>query len=252
LSSARVPSARPGGRHLLRSRRLAEAIVADAGVERGELVVDVGAGSGMLTAPLLATGARVRALEPDRRLAARLRRACPGAHVVEADALLEPWPREPFRVVANLPFAHAAAICRSLLGDPRVPLVAADLVVEWDFAAKRARLWPSTAQTVVWSAWYELSVARRIEPAAFAPVPSAAAGVLRARRRARPLVAPADAARFEDFVRAGFRRAGARELDPHAWASSWEESSGRSRTVTPMTRRNRRRLDAARKKRRSR
>jgi len=161
LSSARVPSARPGGRHLLRSRRLAEAIVADAGVAAGDLVVDVGAGSGMLTGALLAAGARVVAIEPDRQLASRLRRACRDARVVEADALREPWPREPFRVVANLPFAFAAEICRSLLSDPQLPLRSADVIVEWDFAAKRARLWPSTAQTVLWSAWYELAVVRR-------------------------------------------------------------------------------------------
>jgi 23S rRNA (adenine-N6)-dimethyltransferase len=239
LSSARVPSARPGGRHLLRSRRLAEAIVADAGVAAGDLVVDVGAGSGMLTGALLAAGARVVAIEPDRQLASRLRRACRDARVVEADALREPWPREPFRVVANLPFAFAAEICRSLLSDPQLPLRSADVIVEWDFAAKRARLWPSTAQTVLWSAWYELAVVRRIEARAFAPVPSVAAGVLRARRRERPLVGPPDAARYEAFVRQGFRRPGARERDPHAWAALWKESSASARTVTGMTRRGR-------------
>ena len=208
-------------------------------MEAGDLVVDAGAGSGMLTVPLLAAGARVLAIEPDRRLAARLRRACPAARVVEADARQVAWPREPFRVVANLPFAPAAAICRSLLSDPSLPLRTADLIVEWDFAAKRARLWPSTAQTAIWSAWYELSVARRIPPEAFAPRPSVAAGVLRARRRPVPLVDPRRAARYDAFVRRGFRRgAHARELDPHAWARRFreEESSAAARTVTRMNR----------------
>lgn len=195
----------------------------------GELVVDVGAGSGMLTEPLLAAGARVRAIEPDRRFAARLRRACPAAQVVEADALQTPWPREPFRVVANLPFNRSTELCRSLFACPQ--LTAADLIVEWDFAVKRARLWPSTAQTVIWSAFFELTVVRRIESRAFAPAPSVAAAVLRARRRGRPLVRPADAARYETFVRRGFRDHRARERDPHAWARAWEESSGSRRTV---------------------
>jgi 23S rRNA (adenine-N6)-dimethyltransferase len=195
----------------------------------GELVVDVGAGTGMLTAALLRARARVIALEPDRRSAARLRRACPAARVVEADALTTPWPREPFRVVANLPFNRSTDICRSLFAAPA--LTAADLIVEWDFAVKRARLWPSTAQTVIWSAFFELAVVRRIEPRAFAPVPSVAAAVLRARRRERPLVRPADAARYEAFVRRGFRDHRARERDPHAWARLWQESSGSSRTV---------------------
>jgi 23S rRNA (adenine-N6)-dimethyltransferase len=239
VSSARVPPARTGGRHLLRSSRLAEAIVADAGVSAGDLVVDIGAGSGMLTTQLLARGARVLAIEPDPVHAKRLRRACPGAAVVECDARSARWPDEPFRVVANLPFLHAADICRALFGDPRVPLVSADVIVEWDFAAKRARLWPSTAQTVLWNAWYELGVVRRIEPRAFAPVPSVGAGVLRARRRERPLVRPADAARYESYVRGAFRTdQRARERDPHAWAHSFE-SSASARTVRPMGRRRR-------------
>jgi 23S rRNA (adenine-N6)-dimethyltransferase len=213
--------------------------VADAGVSAGDLVVDIGAGSGMLTVPLLAAGARVIAIEPDRRFAARLRRACPAAQVVENDALLTAWPSEPFRVVANLPFARAAELCRSLLSDPATRLLSADLVVEWDFAAKRARLWPSTAQTVLWSAWYELAVVRRIEPRAFAPVPSVAAAVFRARRRLRPLVRPEQSGRYESFVRRGFRDGDrARERDPHAWALLFtgQESSASVRTVRGMNR----------------
>lgn len=219
MRSARVQQGRPGGRHLLRSKALAAELVRDAGVEAGDLVVDVGAGSGMLTLPLLAAGARVVAIEPDRRLAARLRRACPAAQVRECDVRDFAWPEEPFRVVANLPFAHAADICRSLFSDPRLPLRSAELIVEWDFAAKRARLWPSTAQTVVWSAWYELAVVRRLAPSAFVPPPSVAAGILRARRREAPLVDPRRAAGYEAFVRRQFRGdPRARELDPHSWA----------------------------------
>lgn len=177
----------------------------------------------MLTRPLLAAGARVVAIEPDPAFAHRLQRACPSADVVERSWRDVPWPREPFRVVANLPFAEAADICRSLLGDPRTPLRSADLIVEWNFAAKRARLWPSTAQTVVWSAWYELTVVRRLPPALFAPRPSVAAGILRARRRETPLVDPRRSAEYESYVRRQFRQdPRAREVDPHSWAVRWK------------------------------
>ncbi|HSC91677.1 MAG TPA: rRNA adenine N(6)-methyltransferase family protein [Gaiellaceae bacterium] len=249
--------ARPGGRHLLRSGRFAELIVADAGVEPGDLVVDVGAGSGMLTRALLHAGARVVAVEQDRDLAARLQRACAAADVVRGDARQTPWPDEPFRVVANLPFAHTTEICRSLLR-PSVPLLGADLVVEWGFAAKRTRVWPSTMLGVLWGAWFELTLVRRVAPASFAPPPSVVAAVLRATRREAALVAGRDAGDYARFLARAFRsarlppgaaaraaelgfdrRAAPRDLDARQWAAVWEESSARTRTVHAMTRRGR-------------
>jgi 23S rRNA (adenine-N6)-dimethyltransferase len=212
----------------------------------------------MLTSALLRAGARVCAVEPDRRLAGRLRRACPAAVVVEADALAVPWPDEPFRVVANLPFAHTTDICRALLSDPLVPLLSADVVVEWDVALKRTRLWPSTILGVLWGAWYELTLRRRIASAAFAPAPSVAAGVLGARRRAEPLVPVQEARAYEAFLRRSYgagslppraralahelgldRRARPRDLDARAWATLWQETSAAPRTVDRMTRRGR-------------
>src|SRR5207237_2085896 len=95
------------------------------------------------------------------------------------------WPAEPFKVVANLPFGSAAAILRALLDDPTVPLVSADLVVQWELAAKRAAVWPSTFAGAYWGAWSRFALVRRLPRCAFAPPPSVDAGVLRIERRAR-------------------------------------------------------------------
>ncbi|HXH96655.1 MAG TPA: rRNA adenine N-6-methyltransferase family protein, partial [Gaiellaceae bacterium] len=64
MSGRVAPSARtPRGRHFLRSRAFAEELVRSSGVEAGTLVLDLGAGGGILTRALADRGARVLAVE---------------------------------------------------------------------------------------------------------------------------------------------------------------------------------------------
>ena len=205
----RVRQPRARGQHFLRSSALAADIVRAAGVRPGELVVDLGAGSGVLTAALARASASVVAVELDPELASRLRDRFPC--VIEGDARRVPLPREPYRVVANLPFEGGTDILRRLLADPNV--VAADVILQWEVAAKRSAIWPSTALGVIWGASFELALVRRLAREAFAPPPAVDAGVLRAARRADPLVPPAEQRRYAHFVATGFRR-GLRAVAP--------------------------------------
>ena len=242
---ARPVARRAPDRHFLRSAALAEAIVADARIAPDDLVVDIGAGSGRLTAPLARAGAEVWAIELDVELAQLLRRRFAGiatVRVIEGDALRVPLPRRPFRVVANVPFGSTTAILRRLLDDPRRPLAQADVIVEWGLARKRATCWPSTQLGITWAAWHELALVRRLPARCFEPKPGVDAGLLRATRRREPLVAERDASRFRHFVRVGFteglprsraarrcldtlgldHRAQPRDLDVHQWAALFD------------------------------
>jgi 23S rRNA (adenine-N6)-dimethyltransferase len=105
--------------------------VADAGVRPGELVLDIGAGHGAITAALVGAGARVLAVElhPGRadRLAARF--AGGPVTVLRVDALDVRLPARPFRVVASPPYGISSGLLRLLTG-PGSRLVAADLVLQ--------------------------------------------------------------------------------------------------------------------------
>ncbi len=104
-------------------------VVAAAGVRPGELVFDVGAGQGELTAGLLRARAQVVAVELHPRRADLLRRRFPGLTVVQADASEIRWPGRPFRVVASPPYAISSVLLRGLLA-PGSRLTGADLVLQ--------------------------------------------------------------------------------------------------------------------------
>ncbi len=107
----------------------ADRLVASTPVRGRDVVVDLGAGDGALTASLERTGARVLAVELHPTRAAELRTRFAGTRVavVEVDLDAFCWPGHPFRVVANPPYAGVNALVRRLLATRQ--LRSADIVV---------------------------------------------------------------------------------------------------------------------------
>jgi 23S rRNA (adenine-N6)-dimethyltransferase len=196
------------GRHFLRSAELAAEIVASAGVREDELVVEIGAGFGRLTAPLRTAGARVVAVEVDPGLAQSLRRRHGGAGVtvIAADFLTLSPPAEPHRALGNVPFAITTPILRRLLDDPASHLRRADLIVADGVVRKRAATRPSTMLSLRWQPWWELQAERRLPAACFDPPPRVDAALLTARRRRSALLRAEQAAAYRAFLAAGFTR----------------------------------------------
>ena len=179
----------------------AHLLVERAAIHPGDLVVDVGAGTGALTAPLVRAGARVIAVELHPLRAEQLRRRFPRRQVtvVQADAADLRLPRRPFVVVANPPFSVTTAVVRRLLA-PGSQLVSAHLVVP-RYAAER---WSSYRYYGAhrWSQAFPVAVAHTLPRTAFRPTAPGQVAVLRIERRTAPItrsgraVGSADAARL--------------------------------------------------------
>jgi 23S rRNA (adenine-N6)-dimethyltransferase len=176
-------------------------------VRRGDLVLDLGAGAGALTAPLVNSGARVIAVEGDAAAASRLRRRFGHANVtvVEHDLLDVPLPRRAFRVVASLPFSITTPLLGRLLDPPGACLERAALVVEWGAGKRVCDPRPADPRLLWWAARFDLRLRRRVAAENFSPSPAVHAAMLVAVRRAPPLVPRRDLAPFARLLETAFK-----------------------------------------------
>ncbi|MBI5466761.1 MAG: ribosomal RNA small subunit methyltransferase A [Candidatus Kerfeldbacteria bacterium] len=110
------------GQNFLLNDDICQAMVDAAGVGPDDTVLEIGPGLGCLTDVLLATGARVVAVELDKRLAAYLRRKYRGQSkliLVEGDIfrvnLNDHLEDQGYKLVANLPYSGTSLIFRNFL-----------------------------------------------------------------------------------------------------------------------------------------
>lgn len=143
----------------------------------GKRVLEIGPGGGVLTAELLAAGARVLGWELDLDWAAFLRRRHPdpGLALVVGDALQIAWDRlpAPTLVTGNLPYNVATAILEDLLPHhSRVPHAA--FLVQKE-VADRIVAAPGTdaygSFSLIVAAWAEAKILGKVRPGSFRPPP---------------------------------------------------------------------------------
>lgn len=187
-------------------------IVRAAGIEPGDHVLEVGPGLGSLTLGLLEAGARVTAVEIDRRLAELL--PCTAAElapdaqleVVAGDALRVEVPGEPVRLVANLPYNVSVPVLLHLLAT--VPSLASALVMVQAEVGHRIAAAPGSrvyGAPSVKAAWYgDWRIAGTVSRQVFWPVPNVDSVLVGFERAAEPRGDAAERDRVFALVDAAF------------------------------------------------
>jgi 16S rRNA (adenine1518-N6/adenine1519-N6)-dimethyltransferase len=202
------------GQNFLVDQNLLSILIRASGARAGDLVLEVGPGTGTLTEELLAIGCEVIACELDRGLAELLRErfaaAPPGRlTLVEGDclrskkALAEPLLRavdaRPFILVANLPFAVATPLLVTLLVDhPHCARLAATVQRE---VGDRLRAMPGSREygslSILAQALGTVRLVAQVPRTCFWPEPDVDAAMVLIERRADPLTRdPRGLARF--------------------------------------------------------
>ena len=110
--------------HFLRSPRLALMLIGHSNIKKRDLVIDIGAGSGVITSALTRRCREVWAVEPDQKTAETLRRNMAhfdNVRVIEEDFLTMELPSEPYKIFANPPFHISSAILHKLIEATNCP-----------------------------------------------------------------------------------------------------------------------------------
>jgi 16S rRNA (adenine1518-N6/adenine1519-N6)-dimethyltransferase len=206
------------GQNFLADPSLLDAIVRDAELADADVVLEVGAGEGVLTQRLAAVAAHVHTIELDRGLEAALApvASLPNVTLRWADAMdvnfatLEPAPTA---VVANLPYAVATpVILRTIEQLPSVrrwTVMVQREIADRLRAASGSRTYGSPS--VLAQLACEVKLVRVVNPAVFRPRPRVESAIL-AMRRIGPGADPAT----RDLIRGAFahrRKSLARSLE---------------------------------------
>jgi 16S rRNA (adenine1518-N6/adenine1519-N6)-dimethyltransferase len=212
------------GQNFLADPNLLDAIVRDAELRPDDVVLEVGAGEGVLSERLAAAAAHLHSVEIDRGLEPALESiaALPNVSLHWGDAMkvdlaaLEPAPTA---MVANLPYAVATPLILRTI--EQLPGLRSWTVMVQREIAERLRAAPGSrtygSPSVQVQLACEVELARKVAPAVFRPRPRVDSAILRLRR-----TGPAADVATRELIRAAFahrRKALARSLE-HARAGS--------------------------------
>jgi len=186
------------GQNFLFDTQLLDRIAAIPGDLRDRAVLEIGPGPGGLTRALLQAGARVTAIEMDRRCVpalAEIEQAFPGRlRVIEGDAMKidhDATMGEPYAVVANLPYNVGTALFTRWLGGEQWPprwtsltLMFQQEVAQRIVAAPGSGAYGRLAVLAQWRAAPKLAM--KVHRSAFTPPPKVMSAIVHIEPAAMP------------------------------------------------------------------
>ncbi|MHC1611182.1 MAG: 16S rRNA (adenine(1518)-N(6)/adenine(1519)-N(6))-dimethyltransferase RsmA [Candidatus Methanospirareceae archaeon] len=197
------------GQYFLIDDGVASRMVEYADVERGDVVLEIGAGVGSLTGKLAKRAKTVYAVEKDRELCGLLRERCRNeesvTEVIEGDFMKMELPKFD-KVVASIPFSLSSAITYKLLlhneGFGLAVLLYQEEFVEKMTAKLRSRLYGRLS--VISQALAEIEILETVHRDAFYPQPPVKTAIVRLKEKEEGRRLIEDKKKFFQFVTEAF------------------------------------------------
>ncbi|HBC44996.1 MAG: rRNA (Adenine-N(6)-)-methyltransferase [Candidatus Collierbacteria bacterium GW2011_GWB1_45_35] len=189
--------------NFLRGRDLVKRLIAASGISWKNTVLEIGAGSGILTEGLLSVSKKVIAVEIDKGLFAHLSSRLGNNIALElvcSDILALDLPREPYKVFSNIPFSITGEIVKKLLFSDNPP-DSCSLIVQKEAAEKfMVNQRKNSMLSILFYPWFEIKISHVFKRTDFTPTPEVDLCFLQIIKRLTPLISNNDMSKYRDFV----------------------------------------------------
>ncbi len=196
------------GQNFLVDKSVLERIVKIAEIQKGEYIVEIGPGPGVLSRALLEAGANVEAVEIDAEILPVLKEATRSfkkhlvihqMHVLDFDP-----PDEPYKLIANIPYHLTSPILRKFLTETEHRPGHIVLLVQKEVGEKIcAKKGKESALSQIIKAYGDPQIVSKVPASSFYPIPKVDSAILFIEMYVRPRIhIPAKI--FEEMLFAGF------------------------------------------------
>jgi len=207
------------GQHFLTDRNILKKVIKTAGIEKEDIVLEVGPGLGEMTQALAQEAKKVIAVEIDARLVEILRDKLadtPNVEILRSDILKLDVrkhlgsEKRPVKVVANLPYQISTPLLFHFI-DSRDLFSALILMLQREVAERMVAPPGKKAYgplSVLVQSIADVSICFIVKPSAFFPPPEVESAVIRLSWKERPMIAPEQEDWFRAVVKGclGYRR----------------------------------------------
>lgn len=168
------------GQNFLVDQRVVEKIIAASDIQSGEAVLEIGPGTGILTAALVATGARVTAVEADHDLIAPLKEKFGNQiELIESDIFSYNLPPTTYKLISNIPYNITSQILETFLTAEHPPTRMV-LMVQREVADRITAKPPNMSLlSVVCQLYADVKRVVNVPASAFRPAPKVESAVVR-------------------------------------------------------------------------
>lgn len=187
----------------LKSRSMVSRLVEKSFINSNDVVLDIGAGEGILTEQLVTKAKNIQAFEIDKDLYLLLVNKyshAPNLRIYNKDFLKVKLPNKNFKVFSNIPFNRTARILKKLFANPNFTegYIIMQKEAALKFAGSQIAGIGNSLISIIYGNLFEFKIIHKFSKFDFEPVPNVDIVMLKIKRRNNPLAE--DCELFADFV----------------------------------------------------